>query len=231
MRYIYCTLLLIVITLTTKAQSKWELGLNITNGISSMDRQALSNSLNNRNTFSSKMGYTYSLGIFANLNTKSGKSFHQFSLFTKMKSYNSEVYDSRLSITKGNKPKLFPTRYSYNTINLGYSYNRYILERDKYKIYLGIGSELSYNYKNTIYLELSDGDKTIKQTDRRINENFFINYNPTIIAQVGIKFDIWKFKSVCTSFKYTKDMNYFIKSSIPMFSTFSLSLDIPIWQF
>jgi len=219
--------LLMGFTQFVSAQSRWKFGLGLNNGISLVDRQSRSNALNSRKTVPTSAAYYNQFKLYGLKQFKSGKGFSVFAVSHRTYAYKSSVYDSRLEITEGQAPVLSDAKYRYHSFNLSYGYNRYFKNFKHGKLFAGAGVELSYNYKNTIELDLKDGEQKVSNTGSRINENYFINNIPTVMLKCGAEFNMKRLEGLQVSIIYKKDLHYFISSSIPVFSSYAISLDIP----
>ncbi len=216
------------LTQLVSAQSRWKIGLGINNGISLVDRQSRSNALNSRKTVPTSAAYYNQFKVYGAKQFKSGKGFSEFAISHRTYAYKSRVYDSRLAITNGQAPVLSDAQYKYHSFNLSYGYNRYLKNFKHFKLFAGAGVELSYNYKNTIKLDLKDGEQKITNTGSRINENYFINNIPTGMLKCGVEFNTMGLEGVQMSLLYKKDLHYFMSSSIPIFSSYAINIQVPL---
>jgi hypothetical protein len=214
----------------TFAQSGWKIGLGINNGISFVNRQPSNNTLNNRKTIPISGRYYNQFNLYGLKPFKSEKGFSTFNISHRTYRYKSSVYDTRLKITSGNAPILSDAIYNYHSYNFSYIYHRHIKTVKNVKLYAGAGIELSYYYKNTIKLKFKDGDQKITKTGSDINENYLINNMPTLVLNVGGEFTVMN-TPLRANIVYKKDYSLFISSSIPVFSSIGLRLDIPLKKF
>ena len=208
-------------------QKTWWFSAGLNNGLSFVNRQLGNNTLNNRKTTPVSPSYYNQLKLRFSKSFKSNKGFSAYTLSHCIYSYRTDIYDTRLSITNGGEPSLRKAIYSFNSFNFSYIYHRYLPTIKNIRLVAGVGVELMYYYRTSIRLDLQDGKQTIINMGRRINGNYFLNNIPTLILQFAGEFDLLGLSDVQIGLVYKKDLHYFIQSSIPLFSSFGLSLDVP----
>lgn len=208
-------------------QKTWWLSAGVNNGFSFANRQIANSNLNKRKTVPTAGAYYNQFKIRFAKAFKSNKGFSAYTVSHRIYSYRTDVYDTRLAITKGGAPSLRKAIYRYNSFNFAYIYHRYLPTVKNIRLVAGLGLELMYYYRTSIKLDLQDGKQTIVNTGRRMNDNFLINNIPTLVVQLAGELDLLGLSDLQIGLLYKKDLHYFVQSHIPLFSSLALSLDIP----
>ena len=196
----------------------WKWGLGINNGISILERQSRNNGLNSIKTVSTSPGIYNQIKLLAINEGEIG--FHRISISHRVYSNGSDAYDTD---DKGDLKKI-PSVYRYYSLSLSYDYNFYFKWKG-YSLFAGMGLELSYYYNRLIKVYTHKGLKEVNNPVSKINNNYHISNNPTLYAELGIRFALFGLEGFKSSISFKKDLHYFISSSIPIFNTYGINLD------
>ncbi|QZE14312.1 hypothetical protein K4L44_17660 [Halosquirtibacter laminarini] len=203
-------------------------GVDISNGMTFVDRQASSNHLNNNQTVNYSGGYfnqmSLSFIIQSKIKNYGGDNKNSKSIWSISHKYhqvNTQFYDI---YDGGQKYRLEDSSERYSSVSIGYLRQFPLLKVMNRHLFLGVGAELNYYYKQKIILEGMEHTSEISNTGSAINNNYGINSSPTLVIDLGTNFNIIQNSELKVHFSYHKDLNYFIGSSIPMFSTLAVKI-------
>jgi hypothetical protein len=162
-------------------------------GLSFLQREALSNTDNK--TFGTVPGHahTYTFGI--NIDAKNGKGFSEIGL-----GYRSQANGFKGAIDPdsdtGRSSKT--SRDRYNLLALEYRYSRYIPTIKEWNTFFSIGVQTGYILNRKVVLNLEDAKTRIRTPGRNISNNFVLNTSPTLVFSYGVELDRWPFsKNTC----------------------------------
>ncbi|QZT35675.1 hypothetical protein K5X82_10110 [Halosquirtibacter xylanolyticus] len=209
-----------------KAQRTKKISFSLSNGVSWVDRQAGSNHLNSIKTVPTKASYFNQFAVQL-VTQKAGRLNRSvWSLSHRYNSYSTEVLDPYTNSNGDPAFQMASSHEGYSAFTMGYMRQFQLTDICQNNIYLGVGGELNYFYRQKFTMDLYQGKTTIVNTFNAINENFGINSSPTLILELGTDFKINEKSTLMTSITYRKDFSYFIKSSIPMFSAIGINLQL-----
>ncbi len=175
----------------TPKERRTNLFISVSQGLSFMHREALSNTSNK--TFSTSPGYAYTLATGVNILSKRRRDFSQITIDYRSSS------NAIKNIVDPSSALGTSSRTSYNRFNffsLTYRYSRYFKTIKDLNTFFGLGIQASYILNERKKLNYENRSITITTDGRNFSENFVIMTSPTFIFSYGVQFDkkimIWK---------------------------------------
>lgn len=168
----------------TVNQKRWSYLFETSHGLSSMYREAKSNT--NVKTFEVTPSYTYSYNVGIN---KPAKNKNYFSTLTL--GYSSVAHGVN-GIVDIQSPTGFSSNTSYNRTNfltIGYRRSRYVHTFSDWNSFFGLGLDFSYVLNETNKLNFEQRSAWVRTKGKDISYNVVLPTSPAISISYGVEFD------------------------------------------
>lgn len=155
-----------------------------TQGISFLNKEALSNT--HKSTFNNTVGYAYSYNLGISILSKNKRRFSDIILGYKS---NSNGFKGAIDPTSESGKSSRISYDRFNLLSLEYRYSRYIPTFKNQKTFFSGGVQFSYALNRKMNLRFDNSSTKIVTKAKNISDNFILNTSPTFIFSYGFEFD------------------------------------------
>lgn len=181
MKKIFFILILLPSIIWGQEEKRTSLFFSITQGVSYLNKEALSNSRDK--TFPVTFGYAYSLGAGLSIKSTKGKSFSDIKM--SYRSYGNGFLSAQDAT--GTSSKRSTDRFNY--LSIGYQYARYVKTLKNFNTFFSLGVEFSYILNRKMKLNYDNRTLKIKTKGKDISTNYGITTPSTFSLGYGIELD------------------------------------------